>query len=118
MTAPEIHYRRRGDTWTFPLTVTDEATDAAYTGLDTSTIVSTIRVRDSGTLLWTGTEAGGEISVTDNDDGELEVTVPHATTEDAELILYECDVEVTTAGGQRRTVAVFLIQVTKDVSTH
>jgi len=109
-------YRTRGDTWSFPMTVTDDATGLPYTGLATSTIVSTIRVRDTGVSFWSGSKAGGQIVVTNAATGALEVTVPSATTASALLVYYDMDVEVTTAAGVKRTVVAFALKATKDVT--
>lgn len=116
MPAPSIEYRQRGDSWVIPFTVTNRATGLAFTGLSTSTIVATIKTKDTDILFWTGTKAGGQIVVTDNAAGQGEVRVPYSATAAAGLIYYICDIQVTTSDDYRWTPVVIYIAVERDAS--
>ena len=94
----ETHARVIGDDWAFDLTITQ--TDAngvvtPVTGLSSATIISTIENRDTGTDLWTGTRAGGQIVVTNDSQGKITITVPRATTATFAAQLYDMDCRVT-----------------------
>lgn len=87
-----------GDDWPFDLTITqtDElGVVTPVTGLTTATIVSTIKHRDTGVVMWTGTRVGGQITVTDDPNGKIRITVPRADTDDFTQRLYDMDVRVT-----------------------
>jgi hypothetical protein len=90
-----------GDDWDFfPfITVTDaNGVTTPATGLTTATIVSSITDRDTNDILWTGTRAGGQITVTDDPNGGLKISVPRASTALPAApagTLYDMDVRVT-----------------------
>lgn len=96
----ETHNRVIGDDWNFDLTITQ--TDALgvvtpVTGLTTATIVSTIKHRDTGVVMWTGTRAGGQITITDDPTGKISIAVPRSDTDDLTQRLYDMDCRVTDA---------------------
>lgn len=105
-----------GDTWDFPLTITqidEDGVSGPYTGLSASTITCTIRHRDTGAQLWQGTKAGGQVTVTDDPNGEILVRVPSADTDEFEERLYNADVQVT-SGAVTVTPIRFYLQALKD----
>lgn len=111
--------RVAGDDWQFDLTITQ--TDALgvvtpLTGLTSATIVSTLKHRDTGAVLWTGTKVGGQITVTSDPNGQIRVSIPRASTIAFPLMLVNADVEVTTSGGVRVTPVRFYILVLEGYS--
>lgn len=118
MTTPTIT-RTRGDTWQITMVINDTNPDtgvvAPYTGLATSAIVCTIR-QEAGTLLWTGSKAGGQITVHPTIVGQITVEVPSATTEGVTRGRYVVDVEITTGAGRRFTPFLATISVLADVT--
>lgn len=101
----ETRDRVIGDDWDFfPfITVTDaNGVTTPAPNLSTATIVSTITHRDTGVSMWSGTKAGGQITVTDEPNGGIKISVPDATTATFTPRLYDMDVRVT-SGSQKVT---------------
>jgi hypothetical protein len=96
----ETRNRVIGDDWNVDHTVTNTDENEVVTpvtGLTTATIVSSITNRDTGAILWTGTRAGGQITVTNDALGKISIAVPRATTATFTQRLYDMDVRVTGA---------------------
>ena len=113
--ARAVTYIVRGDDVAIPITVVTQqpGVDPPYTGLGTSDITATLKHRDTGVTIWTGTKAGGQIVVTNNAAGEMTVTIPRATTAALELRPYNLTVTPTASAGvgARETVSRLIVWV-------
>jgi hypothetical protein len=110
--------RVAGDDWNFDVTVTQTSAAGVVTpltGMTDDTIAATIKHRDTGTSVWSGTRAGGQITVTDDAAGLIRVSVPRASTAITPM-LYNADVEVTTSANVKVTPIRFYIDVLEGYS--
>ena len=105
--------RTVGDDWQIDLTI-NNADGTPFTGLSNDAIVCTIRHRDTDAIMWSGSEAAGDISVTSDAAGEITIIVPRVSTATFEQRLYQGDVEITTDGNARVTPKRFFLQAVRD----
>lgn len=107
----------KGDHKTYELVVT-KISDGSRADITAGVLIYTVKIdgTDTTATIQKSSENAGEIDITDPVEGEAEINLVPADTQDLEPTTYVFDVEFTDSAGKKSTVVTGTLKLKQDVT--